>query len=91
MVRPAGWSGCGSSPAVLPSRRGGIIGRQNGVTFKSNLTRLIGTELLRQLPCRRLENLNLAIVMGDTQMALDFFAGPFCRCAQIRRSGLGSD
>ena len=32
MVRPAGWSGCGSSPTVLPSRRrgsllGGIRGR----------------------------------------------------------------
>ena len=39
MVRPAGWSGCGSSPTVLPSRRGGaMIGRQKGVTFESKLT-----------------------------------------------------
>ena len=38
MVRPAGWSVCGSSPTVLPSRRGGIIGRQKGVTFESKLT-----------------------------------------------------
>ena len=38
MVRPAGWSGGGASPPVLPSRRGGIIGRQIGVTFKSKLT-----------------------------------------------------
>ena len=30
--------GCGSSPAVLPSRRGVIIGRQKRVTFESNLT-----------------------------------------------------
>ena len=40
MVRPAGWSGCGSSPTVLPSRRGGIIGRQEGVAFESKLTLL---------------------------------------------------
>ena len=41
MVRPAGWSSCGSSPTVLPSRRGrDIIGRQLGVTFESKLTRL---------------------------------------------------
>ena len=39
MVRPAGWSSCGSSPTVLPSRRGrDIIGRQLGVTFESKLT-----------------------------------------------------
>ena len=38
MVRPASWSGCGSSPTVLPSRRGGIIGRQIRVTFESKLT-----------------------------------------------------
>ena len=38
MVRPAGWSGCGSSPTVLPSRRGGIIGRLKGATFESKLT-----------------------------------------------------
>ena len=39
MVRPAGWSSCGSSPTVLPSRRGrDIIGRQLGVTFESELT-----------------------------------------------------
>ena len=38
MVRPAGWFGCGSSPTVLPSRRGAIIGRQKGVTFESKLT-----------------------------------------------------
>ena len=37
MVRPAGWSGCGSSPTVFPSHRGGIIGRENGVTFESKL------------------------------------------------------
>ena len=41
MVRPAGWSGCGSSPTVLPSRRGAIIGRQKGVTFESKLTIII--------------------------------------------------
>ena len=41
MVRPAGWSGCGSSPPVLPSRRGAIIGRQKGITFESKLTRRI--------------------------------------------------
>ena len=36
MVRPAGWSGCGSSPTVLASRRGGvIIGRKKEVTFES--------------------------------------------------------
>ena len=40
MVRPAGWSGCGSSPTVLASRRGGvIIGRNKEVTFESKLTR----------------------------------------------------
>ena len=33
-----GWSGCGSSPTVLPSRRGIIIGRQKSVTFESKLT-----------------------------------------------------
>ena len=38
MVRPAGWSGCGSSPTVLPSRRGAIIGRQKGIIFESKLT-----------------------------------------------------
>ena len=41
--------------------------------------RLIGSELLHQLPCRTLDNLNLAIVVGDTHMAEDFspdlFAG----------------
>ena len=29
-------------------------------------------ELLHQLPCRTLDNLNLAIVMGDTHMAENF-------------------
>ena len=29
-------------------------------------------ELLHQLPCRTLDNLNLTIVMGDTHMAEDF-------------------
>ena len=38
MVRRVGWSGCGSSPTVLPSRMGVIIGWQNGVTFESKLT-----------------------------------------------------
>ena len=31
--------------------------------------RLIGSELLHLLPCRTLDNLNFAIVMGDTHMA----------------------
>ena len=40
LVRPAGWSGCGSSPTVLPSQRGGVIlGGKRGVTFESKLTR----------------------------------------------------
>ena len=34
--------------------------------------RPIGSELFHQLPCRTLDNLNLAIVMGDTHMAEDF-------------------
>ena len=38
MVRPAGWSGGGSSPPVLPSRKGVIIGRHKWVTFKITLT-----------------------------------------------------
>ena len=38
MVRPEGWSGCGSSPTVLLSCRGVIIGRKNRVTFESKLT-----------------------------------------------------
>ena len=38
MVRRVGWSGCGSSPTVLPSRIGIIIGRQPVVTFESKLT-----------------------------------------------------
>ena len=38
MVRPTGWSGCGSSPTVLPSRRRVIIGRKNGIAFESKLT-----------------------------------------------------
>ena len=29
MVRPAGWSGCGSTPTVLPSRRGGSLLKVN--------------------------------------------------------------
>ena len=37
MVRRVGWSGCGSSPTVLPSRMGVIIGRKK-VTFESKLT-----------------------------------------------------
>ena len=32
---------------------------------------LIGSELPHQLPCRTLDNLNPAIVMGDTHMAVD--------------------
>ena len=43
--------------------------------------RLIGSELLHLLPCRTLDNLNFAIVMGDTHMAEDFlpnlFAGAY--------------
>ena len=46
MVRPAGWSGGGASPPVLPSRRGCIIGRQMGVTFESKLTRVCGEQRL---------------------------------------------
>ena len=38
MVRRVGWSGCGSSPTVLPSRMGVIIERQKRVTFESKLT-----------------------------------------------------
>ena len=38
MVRPAGWSGCGSSPTVLPSRRGGHYWAAKGVIFESKLT-----------------------------------------------------
>ena len=37
MVRPAGWSGCGSYPTVLSSRSGVIIARQKGVTFENKL------------------------------------------------------
>ena len=33
--------------------------------------RPIGAKLLHQLPCRMLDNLNLAIVMCDTHMAQD--------------------
>ena len=33
MVRPAGWSGCGSSPTVLPSRRGGHYWAAKGGHF----------------------------------------------------------
>ena len=40
MVRRVGWSGCGSSPTVLPSRMGVIIGWKKGVTFESKLTTL---------------------------------------------------
>ena len=36
------------------------------------LGRLIKSELLHQLPCRTLDNLNLAIVMSDANMAEDF-------------------
>ena len=35
MVRPAGRSGCGSSPTVLPSRRGGaLLGGRKGLLLK---------------------------------------------------------
>ena len=44
MVRRVGWSSCGSSPTVLPSRMGVIIGRQKGVTFEGKLTVLIGIQ-----------------------------------------------
>ena len=50
MVRPAGWSDCGSSPTVLPSRKGGIIGRQKGVTFESKLTGQHGTSSAQSEP-----------------------------------------
>ena len=54
MVRPAGWSGCGSSPTVFPSRRGGvIIGLKIGVTFESKLTiaqKLPSLDLRRTMP-----------------------------------------
>ena len=37
MVRPASWSGCGSSPTVLPSRRGGaLLGGKYGSLLKVN-------------------------------------------------------
>ena len=37
MVRPAGWSGCGSSPTVLPSRKGGsLLGGKRGTLLKVN-------------------------------------------------------
>ena len=39
--------------------------------------RLIGSELLHQLPCRTLDNLNLGIVIGDTHMAEDFLSDLF--------------
>ena len=35
MFRPAGWSGCGSSPTVLPSRRG-VLGGKRGSLLKVN-------------------------------------------------------
>ena len=41
MVRLAGWSGCGFSPTVLPSRRRVIIGQQKRVAFESKLTLLV--------------------------------------------------
>ena len=36
MVRPAGLSGCGSYPAVLPSRRGALLGGNRGSFLKVN-------------------------------------------------------
>ena len=41
------------------------------------LGRLIGSELLHQLPCRTLDNLNFAIAMGDTHMVEDFLPDLF--------------
>ena len=74
---------CGSarlwfSPTVLPSRNGGNSWTPKGGT-------------LGCLSTRTLDTLNLAIVMGDTHMAENFLPDLFCRCAQIRRSGPGSD
>ena len=39
--------------------------------------RPIGSELFHQLPCRTLDNLDIAIVMGDTHMAEDFLPDLF--------------
>ena len=63
MVRPAGWSGCGSSPTVLPSRRGALLGGKRGSLLKVNLQFMQTVELfpvfrfLRQQPVHQRDHL----------------------------------
>ena len=81
MVRPAGWSGCGSSPTVFPSRRGGIIiGRLKGAAFESKLTSWGGAAAGPARSSRRKSTL-LAVpsLLDEKEFLQQMRAGPLDR------------